>query len=325
MRVSSMRDNRAMELRHLEYFLAVAETGGFTPAANRLHVVQSGVSATIKALERELGSALFTRGRERVTLTAAGRALLPRARAALDAVGAAKDAVLQLRGVLHGVITVGTLTSVTLIDQPALLAALQARHPGVTVRLRTAVAGSAGLAQQLRDGQLDVAFLSLPSPAPAGLRTRLLTTAPLQLYVPSGHPLAGAGRASLRQLAEFPFVESPPGFGNRIVTDQAFAAAGVEREIRLEVTEVGTAAQFIRAGLGIGFLARFLVPDSAGLDTVEVADSELSWQLTVATSATRQPSAATDAFLQLLEQLHPDATTTGSPSGGTEQLIAEGG
>jgi DNA-binding transcriptional LysR family regulator len=295
----------AMELRHLEYFLAVADTGGFTAAAKRLHVVQSGVSATIKALERELGSALFVRGPDEVALTAAGRILLPRAREALDAAREAKDAVRQLDGTLHGTFTLGTLTSVNLVDQPGLLATLHARHPGITVRLRTAVAGSAGLAQQLRDGQLDAAFMSLPGPTPIGLRARLLATAPLELYVPSAHPLAGAGRVSLAQLAEFPFVDSPPGFGNRTVVDQAFAGAGVEREVTLEVADIGTAAHYIRAGLGIGFLARFLVGDDSGLDTAEVADCDLNWHLTVATSATRRVSAAAQAFLELLDERHP--------------------
>lgn len=294
-----------VELRHLEYFLAVADTGSFTRAAKTLHVVQSGVSATVRALERELGSALFTRSPQEVTLTAAGRAFLPRARETLDAARAAKDAVHRTQGALHGTVTVGTQTSIDLVDLPGLLAALRARHPGVTVRLRAAMAGSAGLAEQLRDGRLDVAFLSLPGPSPADLTTRLLATAPMVVYVADSHPLAGAGRVPLARLAEFPFIDSPPGFGNRTVADRAFAAAGVEREVSVEVADVGTAVDFIRAGLGIGFLGDFLVPDRTGLDTVGVADHEVRWQLTVATAATRRPSAATEAFLDLLAERHP--------------------
>jgi DNA-binding transcriptional LysR family regulator len=294
-----------MELRHLEYFLAVADTGSFTKAAKRLHVVQSGVSATVKTLERELGSALFVRGREEVALTASGRVLLPRARETLDAAGAAKDAVQQLDGEIHGTVTVGTLTSIDLVDLPGLLVALRARHPGITVRLQAAVGGSAGLAQQLHDGQLGIAFLSLPGPTPTGLRTRRLATKQLELYVPDNHPLAGAGQVALAQLAEFPFVDSPPGFGNRVMVDNAFASAGVEREVTLEVADIGTAVHFIRAGLGIGFLSRFLVDDPAGLDVLQIADCELEWQLTVATSATRRPSVAAQAVLDLLDELHP--------------------
>jgi DNA-binding transcriptional LysR family regulator len=293
-----------MELRQLEYFVAVAETLSFTGAGKRLHVVQSGVSAAIKALERELGAALFTRGPQSVTLTAPGRALLPRAKATLDAARDARDAVNQARGTLSGTVTVGTLTSIGIVDLPELLAALRARHPAVSVRLTAALSGSAGLAQQLRDGQLDAAFLSLPVP-PADLRTRLLAAAPLDLYVPSGHPLARAGRVTLSQLGAHPFVDSPPGFGNRIVVDNAFAAAGVEREVTVEVADVGTAEGFIRRGLGIGFLARFVLRDQAGLTAVQVADCELRWRLFVATVAGRRPSAAAEAFLAVLDQLHP--------------------
>lgn len=294
-----------MELRHFEYFLAVADSGSFTQAAKALHVVQSGVSTTIKALEHELGSALFDRGPQKATLTAAGRAFLPRARETVDSVRAARDAVYRTQGTLHGTVTVGTLTAIDLMDLPGLLAALRARHPGVTVRLRSSVAGSVGLAQDLRDGQLDVAFLALPGQPAADLNTRLLAAAPLVLYVPSSHPLAGTGRVVLSQLAEYPFIDSPPGFGNRIMVDQAFAASGVEREVTLEIADIGKAVSFIRAGLGIGFLSHFLVQDSTGLDCLQIADHELRWKLSVATAATRRPSAAAEAFLELLAERHP--------------------
>ena len=155
-----------MELRHLEYFLAVAENRSFTVAAKRLHVVQSGVSATIKALERELGAELFFRGPAGVTLTPAGEELRPHARETLDAARAAKDAVNATRGSVRGTVTVGTLTRINVIDLPTLLVDLHARHPEVVVHLRAASAGSAGLLRQLRDGDLDVAFLVFTGPRP---------------------------------------------------------------------------------------------------------------------------------------------------------------
>ncbi|WP_063733698.1 LysR family transcriptional regulator [Streptomyces sp. RTd22] len=294
-----------MELRHLEHFLAVADTGSFTRAAQTLHVVQSGVSATVKTLERELGSDLFTRTPQAVTLTAAGRAFLPRARETLDAARAAKDAVHQIQGTLHGTVTVGTQTSIHLVDMPGVLTALHGQHPSVLVRLRTAMAGSAGLAQQLRDGELDVSFLSLPGPPPADLDTRLLASVPTAVYVADSHPLAGQGQVSLAQLSKFPFIDSPPGYGNRTMVDQTFAAARLEREVTIEVADVGTAVNFVRSGLGISFLADFLVHDSTGLDTLQVTDHELRWELTVATASARRPSAATAAFLELLNERHP--------------------
>ena len=103
-----------MELRALDYFVVVAEERNFTRAAARLHVVQSGVSATIKALERELGAELLARTSRRVELTDAGTALLPKARAALEAAQAARDAVDEARGGVRGTLRIGTMTSVVL-------------------------------------------------------------------------------------------------------------------------------------------------------------------------------------------------------------------
>lgn len=298
-----------VELRHLEYFLAVADTRSFTAAAKRLHVVQSGVSATIKALERELDTELFVRNAAGVVLSPAGEALRPHARATLDAARAAKDAVDAARGSVRGTVTVGTLTSVSVIDVPTVLAELHARHPEVVVHLRAASAGSAGLAAQLRDGDLDVAFLVFTGPPPADLHTRLVASVPLLLVVPAEHPLARRTAVSLADLAGMSFVDGPPGYGNRAVVDNAFAAAGVERTVAVEVADIGTAATCIRKGLGIGFLSWSILEgiDSSGLISVRIAGHDLQWRLYVATSATRQASAATRALLALIEEVAGEA------------------
>src|ERR1700684_1556401 len=98
-----------MELRHLEVFVAVAEELSFTRASTRLHLVQSGVSSAVKALERDLGASLFDRDRHRVMLTDAGQVLLPEARATLAAAQAARDAVSEAQGGLRGKVVLGTM------------------------------------------------------------------------------------------------------------------------------------------------------------------------------------------------------------------------
>ncbi|MCV7378446.1 LysR family transcriptional regulator [Mycobacterium alsense] len=302
-----------MELRQLDYFLAVADTLSFTRAAKRLHVVQSGVSATIKALERELGAQLFVRGPAGVALTPAGQELAPHARATVDAARAAKEAVAAAGGAIRGTVKLGTLTSINVIDLPTLLADLHARHPGVLVQLRSARAGSAGLAQQLRDGHLDVALVVFPDGPPADLHTRLVAAFQLLLVVPSGHPLAGRGSVTVAELAGMSFVDGPPGYGNRAVVDRAFAAAGVPRTIALEVADIATTATHIRNGLGLGFLSRFILDEigDAGLATVSVSDYDLTWRLYVATSAARPAGAATRAVLSLIEEMIPQRGAAG--------------
>lgn len=307
MAVSIVGDNGRVELRHLEYFLAVADNRSFTEAAKRLHVVQSGVSATIKALERELGADLFVRAPSGVTLTPAGEELRPRARETLDAARAAKDAVNATRGSVRGTVTVGTLTRINVIDLPTLLVDLHARHPEVLVHLRAASAGSAGLLRQLRDGDLDVAFLVFTGPVPADLDARLAAAVPLLLVVPADHVLAQRDSVQLAELAGMSFVDSPLGYGTRTVIDNAFAKAGIERTVAVEVADLGTAATYIRNGLGIGFLSWSILEDidESGLATVRIADHDLEWRLFVTTSALRPPSAATRALLALIEEALP--------------------
>ncbi|WP_253876133.1 LysR family transcriptional regulator [Mycobacterium asiaticum] len=304
MATSTIGDNGWLELRQLEYFLAVADHLSFTRAARRLHVVQSGVSATIRALERELGAELFTRGPAGVRLTPTGEELRPHARATIDSARAAKDAVNATRETVRGTVTVGTLTSINVIDLPALLAELHVRHPEVRVQLRAARAGTTGLARQLRDGDLDIAFLVFTGTPPSDLRARLVADVPLHLVVPKDHPLASGDSVTLAELAGLSFVDAPPGYGTRIVVDNAFAAAGVERTVTLEVADIGTAAAYIRNGLGIGFLSWSILDDidDDGLVTVPVSDQSLSWRLYVTTSATRSPSAAVRALLSLIEE-----------------------
>lgn len=293
-----------MELRQLEQFLAVADNLSFTRAAQRLHIVQSGVSATIRALERELGTQLFIRGPAGVRLTYAGEQLRPHARATIDAARAAKDAVVVTQGAIRGTVTIGILPSINVIDLPTVLAELHARHPEVRVQLRAARAGTTGLARQLREGDLDIALLVFTGAVPADLSARLLVEVPMELVVPADHPLASCASVTLAELAGMSFVDAPPGYGTRIVIDKAFAAAGVERAVTLEVVDLGTAAAYIRKGLGIGFLSWSILKeiDDAGLVSVPVAGHDLCWRLYITTSAARSPSAAVRALLTLIEE-----------------------
>jgi DNA-binding transcriptional LysR family regulator len=291
-----------MELRHLEYFVAVADEMSFTRASQRLHVVQSGVSAAIKTLERELGTRLLERSSQRVTLTDAGTALLPEARATLDAAQAARDAVDQVRGGLRGSLTIGTLTSISLVDMPSLLGRFHTDHPGVTVRLRVSPSGSAGLARSLIDGDMDVAFLSLPPDAPAGLTARELAAAPMVLVVRADHPLSGQNEVTLRQLADEQFIDFPAGYGNRVMVDRAFTATGVARQVALEVSDIATGAEYVRQGFGVAFLPAFVAPNDPDLRVLNISEPPLRWTLSVATSSSRRPSAAVRALSALVDR-----------------------
>ncbi|MGW2352527.1 LysR substrate-binding domain-containing protein [Actinacidiphila glaucinigra] len=200
-----------MELRQLEYFVAVAEEANFTRAAARLHVVQSAVSSTIKNLERELRTPLLERTPKRVLLTDAGAALLPRAHAALDAAREGADAVGEVRSGVRGTLRLGAITTVGLIDLPVFLGEFHRRHPGVFLQTSAAPSGSQGLVEALLERRLDLAFVSGPGPHPTGITLTDLATSVLDLVVPADHPLAKRRTLSITELAGLDFVDFPAG------------------------------------------------------------------------------------------------------------------
>jgi DNA-binding transcriptional LysR family regulator len=204
--------------------------------------------------------------------------------------------VAQARAGLRGTLTVGTMVSIGTVDVAGLLGRFHVTHPGVSVHLRHAPTGSAGLAAQVIAGELDLALVALPGQAPAGLRLQPLTDEPLVVIAAPGHPLAGQRGVTLAQLAEEDFVDFPPGWGNRTVADRAFAAAGLDRRVPFEVTEFPSAAGLVRHGLGIAFMPRSAA-DLAGLAEIGLDGPALLWRVSVATPTARRLSAAARAFV----------------------------
>jgi DNA-binding transcriptional LysR family regulator len=300
MNVSPNGDNGPVELHQLEYFVAVAEELSFTRGARRAHVVQSAVSAAITRLERELSAPLFERTRRRVALTDAGSALLPEARATLAAAQSARDAVAAVRGGLRGSVTLGMMLSTGPLDLAAVLGRFSAAHPEVVVQARQAAEGTAAHLRDLREGVLDLALVALAGPPPAGIVARPIASEHLLLLAPPDGRYAGLARIDLAQAAEAPFIETPPGWGNRAVADRAFAARGLQRTVRFEVTDYQTTVAMVRTGLGVALLpassARELAAQS-GVDLLTVTGADLTWSISLAIAQGRRLSAAAQALL----------------------------
>jgi DNA-binding transcriptional LysR family regulator len=288
-----------MELRHLTVFVAVAEEASFTRAADRLHLVQSAVSASVRGLERELGAALFDRTTRRVELTDAGDALLPEARQVLAAVNAAREAVDQVSGGLRGTLRLGTMQGQAMraVSVPRLLARFRAEHPGVEVHV-SHVGGSVLMADQVRAGRLDLAFVSLPERRPSGLTLTRISREQMQIACPKGHPLATRAEVDLEALADEPFIEFPEGWGTRMATDRAFAAAGVRRTIVYEVNDVASVIEFIANGLAVALIAPSLIIAGDEVALVPVRRHAPHFEISVAVASTRRPSAVLEAFLK---------------------------
>jgi len=292
-----------VELRQLTTFVAIAEEGSFTRAADRLHVVQSAVSAGLRKLEGELGATLFDRSTHSVQLTDAGHALLPEARATLAAAQAARDAVDEARGGLRGTVVLGVMQAqgMRAIGLTAVLSAFHAEHPGVEVQIRHS-GGSSEMAWDVREGRLDLAFVALPGDSPPGLELIALTREPIVLAVRAGHPLAGSRSVDLPALRDVTQVDLPEGWGIRMAVDRSFAAAGVPRAITYEVNDTATMVEFIRTGLAVGLAPKSLFETTDEIAFVPIGDYPPQFQTAVAIPANRRLSAATRAMLETIRR-----------------------
>ncbi|MFF0579231.1 LysR family transcriptional regulator [Streptosporangium saharense] len=242
-----------MELRQLEYFVAVAEERNFTRAAERVRISQSGVSAQIRQLEREVGAELFDRSARVVTLTVAGKAALQHARAALAEAAALGRAVGEVTGLVRGRLTVGMVVGCTVTPLFDALAAFHRAHPGVEISLFEA--DSDRLVGEVRAGGADLALVGCAGATPEGLEALTIVSEGLVAAVPYGHPLAGRSSVTLRGLTEHPIVCMPPGTGLRAVLDLACAARDLRPEITLQAGAADAVADLAARGLAVAVLS----------------------------------------------------------------------
>jgi DNA-binding transcriptional LysR family regulator len=294
-----------VELRHLEHFIAVAEEQNFTRAAQRLHLVQSALSVSIRSLEHELGTSLFERTTREVRLSDAGRILLPEARRTLDAAASARAAVLSAREGLRGTLRLGLMQVVGLVDIGPLIARFHRDRPLVDIRPRAAPGGSASLVADVRRGILDAAFVGVSNTGNPGLISTMLAAEPVLLACPPDHPLARRSAVSVSELAGEPLVDFAAGWGTRTMVDQLFATAGVERSVGIEVPDASIHAALVGAGLGLGILPESMIA-SAGLTGVPLRPA-MTFGVAFVVPSDRPLSPVAQAFADLVAATHREA------------------
>jgi DNA-binding transcriptional LysR family regulator len=246
-----------MELRHLRYFVAIAEERSFTAAAERLWVAQPGLSTQIRRLETELGVRLFERHTRGVDLTEAGTLFLERARAALAAADAASSVGSDLQGGMAGTLRVGLATPTRWKGTAALLERFTREHDGVEL---TVLEGSGGtLWHDLREGRLD-AVIAPSSFASPDLRTLSLGTEPWAVLVAEGHRLAGTGPIDSQQLQ-----------GEPIAVTAHRDGAAHDRMVADVLGELGVTATMTRSAPGPALYRSVARGDAIALTTAPVA------------------------------------------------------
>ncbi|MEU4804155.1 LysR substrate-binding domain-containing protein [Actinosynnema sp. NPDC023587] len=277
-----------MELRQLEYFVAVAEERNFTRAAERVHISQSGVSAQIRQLERELGADLFDRSARTATLTTAGKAALEHARAALAAAEAVGQAVGEVTDLIRGHLTVGMVNGCTITPLFDALAAFHRAHPGVGISVREA--DSDELVESVRAKTADLALVGTANATPPGLDALTIISERLVAAAPPGHP-ATEGRLTLRDLVAHPLVCMPPGTGLRAVFDQACAARDLRPTIAFQAGAADAIADLAARGLGVGLLSESMAAHHTDrLTAVPIDDVAIPALLALVWHPTRGPA-----------------------------------
>jgi DNA-binding transcriptional LysR family regulator len=288
-----------MELRQLEYFIAVAEEANFTRAAERVRISQSGVSAQIRQLERELGAELFDRSSRIARLTPAGQAAIGPARNVLAAVGAVGQAVDDLGGLVRGRLSIGMVIGCTIMPLFVAIEKFHTSYPGIEIAVQEA--NSDQLADDVLGGRLDVAIVGTAGPVGDGLRASVIVSEGLVALVPPGHHLAERARITVSDLAGEAIVAMPLGTGIRAVLDIACVAADFSPRVVVEASAGDAVLECAARGLGIGILSASMGSDDLGrLKVIPIEDVDVTAQLSAVWSTPASP--AVDAFIPLLRE-----------------------
>lgn len=283
-----------MDTNTLQAFLAVAETGSFSLAAERLYLTQPAVSKRIAALEDELCGKLFERLSKRVVLTEAGRVLLPKARHIALEMTECRQMMADLSGEVSGVLQLATSHHIGLHRLPPYLRSYSLQYPKVEFALQfmDSESGCAAVAE----GDLEMAVVTLPQ-APSGkLALRKVWDDPLQVMVGRTHPLAGCGQISA--LTRYPAIVPEKGTETRRLIESSLQAAGISLRTGIETNYLETIRMLVASGLGWSVLPTIMLNDD--LVCVPTAGIGFHRELGIITRKEATPSRAAQAFCAVL-------------------------
>lgn len=282
-----------MEIHQLRYALEVHRRGSFTAAAGALHISQSGVSAQVAKLERELGVTLFDRSARTTTPTAEGTVLLPlmtTALADIDRVARARD---ELLGLVRGTVRVGTIIGCTVPGYLDGFAEFRAKYPGITVT--AGEAGSDELLAGLMSGSLDAVLLAHHEQLPDHLDVNTIVDEPIAVGVAAEHPWADRPAVTVEELADSAVITLAPGTGIRAALRRSCADAGVEVLPAVEAHSPDTVLALAARGAGVAVLSKSMIgPPLTRVPVRRAARAKLSFVVCP------HPGPAVRAFAEVL-------------------------
>ncbi len=284
-----------MEIAALQAFVEVADQRSFSEAAEALFLTQPAVSKRVAQLESELGAKLFDRIGRRVSLTATGSALLPRARRLINDARELKRLVSDLSGEVRGRLTMGTSHHIGLHRLPTPLKRFTEAFPAVELDIR--FMDSEAACRAVETGDLELAIVTLPPERPPNLNLATIWDDPLAFMVAPDHPLAGRTKVSLMELLEYPAVLPGTTTYTRGVLEQAVRKAGVELKVGMATNYLETLHMLVATGLGWSLLPATVLDDK--VVPLEIDGMRLTRQLGAVTHQKRSLSNAASAMIEV--------------------------
>jgi len=283
-----------MEIDALRAFLAVAETGSFSRAAEKLHLSQPAVSKRIAALETALGSRLFDRVGRHVRLTETGLELLPRADSLLREIADIRRQIANLSGEVGGTLTMGTSHHIGLHRLPMVLRRYLDGHPDVKMDIR--FKDSEQICEEVARGDLELGIVTLPTDPPPQLEATPLWTDPLDVVVGRDHPLASRESVTLDRLLEHTAVLPAPETFTRALLLDALGERASRLQVGMSTNYLETLKMLAVTGLGWTLLPRIMLDH--GLAVLPVKELALQRRLGVVTHRRRTLSNAAMSMIR---------------------------
>jgi DNA-binding transcriptional LysR family regulator len=294
-----------MDINSLNAFVAVAENGSFSLAAEHLHLTQPAVSKRVAQLEAELDTRLFDRIGRRITLTEAGRQLMPRARNLLLEMADIRRDLSNLTGEVGGVLSMATSHHIGLRRLPSVLKRFSRSYPRVQLDIRFMDSETA--CAEVEHGNLELAIVTLPTDPPTSLTIHPIWEDPLQFVVGDEHPLAREEPPALEHLLEYPAVLTTEGTYTREIVENALRSKGHHARIGMATNYLETLKMMVTIGLGWSLLPETMVHEG-GLHPLKFEGLELTRALGAVTHRKRTLS---NAAKRMLETCHSHAAEAG--------------
>jgi DNA-binding transcriptional LysR family regulator len=289
-----------MQLQQLAYFAAVAQLRHFSRAAESVHVAQPSLSKQIRALEREIGTPLFSRARGNITLTPAGETLLPLARRILADVDSARAQLQELTGLARGRLRLGATPSLCTVLLPDALRRYRDEFPGIELRVEES--GSRDLVRLLADGELDLAVIILPlhTGDPALVTTPILREPLVVAAASDDDSQTPETSLRVRDLQHHSLVMFREGYDLRDVTLAACRRVRIEPQFGIEGGEMDAVLRFVEAGLGVAVVPTMVLEGRSRLRRIELAPPGLSREIALAHRRDVEPPHSAHAFQSML-------------------------